>query len=1037
MSARTNVHRILHRFCDRAANDCLLPGVLALAIAVGPSVVDGASRQTDVGVRAISMGGAFVAVGSDASSIYWNPAAIAALQRQELNLDYADHFGLGFNESHLSYVLPATANHAIGIDWFHRGFDDVNGGLGLKSGFDRIAFAYGYRNGIRQLRPWIGNTSIGIAGKYVSQDADLDGQSVMSTSGLGLDLGLLVPLPHNLRLGFSIQDLGGTSVEHESGLNEQIFDANYRFGLAYKPPVEGLTLALDMDDHARLGAEYWIASQLAFRAGLKTELDTPESRADATTATFGLGVKYRYAELNYAYERHPVLDVTHYTSLSLSYNPRVVTIKDATVRPNPIFRSLYQHYQENDFFDVVISNSAPEPIEATVGIMLPKVMSVPHQETIVLPAQSTEKYTFKVTFDEDLFNQPEAYYDNFVTPVVTASYTRGRREQAIDKQLERVYVAGKGKLSWNVDGMAAAFVTPADLAISGMARGLVQVYDELLTGKFNRSNIGKAAILFDAMGAHSLSYQADQKTPFANVSDDKTIFDTVQYPSELLYKEEGVDTKIGDCDDLTVLYASLLENLSIDTAFLEANDPGKGHIYLMFDSGIPSDRVEDHFLSSSEYVGWEGRIWIPVETTMFGFTFADAWRNGVAEYKRLKPLKLVDEVYVQKWLQIYKPAALPPVIIELPARAAIDSLLSRDVAYLDKRTDQIALSSVTSLETADGAYDAGVAYLRANHLDKAIAMFDRALAMKPEHADAINARGVVLTKRGSYDEALELFRRALQLDENNGFRMNIALAYYMKGERESANLMFAGVVAQDESYSQLYDFLADVGAAEEFYEVGVSYLRQKNFGKALEQFEQALEADPQFADAINAVGVALSRQGRFPEALEQFELAADMDADQLGYQLNVALAHHLLGNPKRADALYRHVVAVDDAYEGLFDFLEATESAEHYYQLAAGYMQQSRWEKALEYLDHALTGDPTMGEAHNALGVVLTRQGNYDGAYAAFSQAEELMPTNAGVMINMAIVRYLQGRRHEAAVLYRQVVEMNSRYEGFLDFLTE
>ena len=570
-----------------------------------------------------------------------------------------------------------------------------------------------------------------------------------------------------------------------------------------------------------------------------------------------------------------------------------------------------------------------------------------------------------------------------------------------------------------------------------MARGLVQVYDELLTGKFNRSNIGKAAILFDGMGAYSLSYQADQKTPFANVSDDKTIFDTVQYPSELLYKEEGVNTKIGDCDDLTVLYASLLENLSIDTAFLEANDPGKGHIYLMFDSGIPSDHVEDHFLSSSEYVAWEGRIWIPVETTMFGFTFGDAWRNGVAEYKRLKPLKLIDEVYVQKWLQIYKPAVLPPAIIELPSMTAIDSLLSRDVAYLDQRTDQIALSSVTSLETSDGAYDAGVAYLRANHLEKALAMFDRALGMKPKHADALNARGVVLTKKGSYDKALELFRRALELDDNNGFRMNIALAYYMKGERESANLMFEGVVALDDSYSQLFDFLADVGAAEEFYEVGVSYLRQKNYDKALELFDQAEAADPQFADAVNGRGVALSRQGHYAEALEQFELAARMDIDQLGYQLNVALAHHLLGNPKRAEALYRQIVAIDEVYEGLFDFLEATESAEQYYQLASGYMQQSRWDKALEYLEFALSGDPEMGDAHNALGVVLTRQADYEGAYAAFSRAEELMPTNAGVMINMTIVRYLQGRRHEAAVLYRQVVEMDSRYEGFLDFLTK
>jgi hypothetical protein len=33
----------------------------------------------------------------------------------------------------------------------------------------------------------------------------------------------------------------------------------------------------------------------------------------------------------------------------------------------------------------------------------------------------------------------------------------------------------------------------------------------------------------------------------------------------------------------------------------------------------------------------------------------------------------------------------------------------------------------------------------------------------------------------------------------------------------------------------------------------------------------------------------------------------------------------------------------------------------------------------------------------------------------------------------MAIVRHLQGRRHEAAVLYQQVVDMEPTYEGYLD----
>ena len=39
--------------------------------------------------------------------------------------------------------------------------------------------------------------------------------------------------------------------------------------------------------------------------------------------------------------------------------------------------------------------------------------------------------------------------------------------------------------------------------------------------------------------------------------------------------------------------------------------------------------------------------------------------------------------------------------------------------------------------------------------------------------------------------------------------------------------------------------------------------------------------------------------------------------------------------------------------------------------------------------------------------------------------------------LNMAIVRYLQGRRHEAVVIYRQVVEMDDRYQGYLDFSLE
>lgn len=1011
-------------------------GLLSALVALlgGGAAAAATPKQPAVGTRAISMGGAFAAVASDASAAYWNPAALATLQRQELYFTYADRFGLGLTHSYLGYSLPVGDNHALGLDWLYEGFNDVDRGLGLEAMQNQFGFAYAYRNSIQRLRPLLGNTAIGFRGKYVTQAISEDSRSELSTTGWGWDLGLLAPLPYSLRLGLVVQDVGGTALGYGSGLSETVFDPHYRLGLACKP-LEGLTLATDLDDEFHAGAEYWFLGQLALRAGMHTELHTPESFGDATTIGFGLGVKYRFAQLDYAYERHPVLAPTHYTSLSLAYNPRVVSIKETNIRPSPIFRSLYRHYQENDFFDVVIANASQEPIEATVSLMLPKMMSVPHQEQVLLPPQSTEKYAFSVTFDQDLFNQPEAYFDHFVSPVVTVTYTRNRKEVPVEKQLDRVYVAGKGKLSWNVPGMAAAFVTPEDLAVAGLARGLVQRHDEMLTAKFNRSNLGKASLLYAAMGAYRIRYQADQKTPFASISDDRTIFDTVQYPSELLAKPEGVETKIGDCDDLTVLYVSLLENLSIDTAFLEANEPGKGHIYMMFDSGVPPDRTEDHFVSAAEYVQWQGRIWIPVETTMFGFTFADAWRNGAAEYKRLKARQLIGEVYVQQWLATYKPAVLPPSQAGIPANASLDSLLAKDLEFFDQRVDQIALGSVTSLDTPDGAYDAGAAYLRVDHLEKAIAMFDRALEMDPDHADALNAKGVALTRQGRYDEALEHYRQALLRQDNTGIRMNVALTYYLKGERETADRLFEEVVAVDDSYAEFFDFLATVGDAQESYEIGVSYLRQKRFDEALMHLEEALAADAQFADAVNARGVVFAYQGRYDEALSLFEKARALDPEQLGFQLNIALAHYLKGDRQKADVLYQQVIAQDDSYEGLLDFLAEMGTAEENYRIAAGYMQQEEYDKALERLDRVLAVDPGMGDAYNAKGVILTSRGMYDEAYAIFEKAEEILPENPGVRLNMAIVRFLQGRRYEAAVIYRQVIEMDGRYEGFLEFL--
>jgi tetratricopeptide (TPR) repeat protein len=746
---------------------------LVLCAAAGADIGDDIS----VGARAIGMGSATTAIASDVSTVSWNPAGIAFLQRQEVGVGYADRFGMGRDESYLSYVLPLREDHALGVEWFRSAFGDGE----LDYQLHRFGFAYAFRASAERLPTYLRSASVGLKGRRESQSIDLDGRSVMEAAAWGADLGLLASLPNNLRLGMMVRDIGSSGIEHDSGLREPSPTTRLRLGLGYRP-VEGLTLAADIGDRLHLGGEYWIAGRYAIRLGVQSGFDRPGDLGDATTLAVGAGVRYRSFELDYAFERHPILEPTHFLSATVSYNPRVVAIGEAGIRPNPVFRSLYRHYQENDFFDVVLSNRDQEPIRTTVSLFIPGMMSAPHTEEVVLSPQSTRQYSFQVTFDEELFHRPEANFDGFVQPTLAISYTRDREPKDEGQRLDRVYVAGRGKLSWSVPGMIAAFVTPADPAVEGFARGLLQKYDALLAEKFNRSNIGKAVLLFDALGAYRIRYQVDRRTPFASIADNRTVFDTVQYPSELLAKTDSADTAVGDCDDLTALYASLLENLGIDTALLEANEPGKGHIYLMFDTGIHPDAAEDWFVGDTEYVRWEGRVWIPVETTLVGHPFADAWRNGVAEYRRLGPQGMIDVVDVQKWLQVYKSANLPAREVTLPAASSVDSLLREDLEFLDRRVDRIALGDGADLDDPDDAYLAGIRYLRIDYFEKAAAMFQRVLTLDPHHVDALNTLGVTRMRQRRYSEALQLFERSLAISDSDPIRRNLELARSLMGE---------------------------------------------------------------------------------------------------------------------------------------------------------------------------------------------------------------------------------------------------------------
>ena len=62
--------------------------------------------KSQLGARAIGMGGAFVAVADDATAPYWNPAGMVYLPYREVLPQHSEKFGSLVNQDYLGAVFP-------------------------------------------------------------------------------------------------------------------------------------------------------------------------------------------------------------------------------------------------------------------------------------------------------------------------------------------------------------------------------------------------------------------------------------------------------------------------------------------------------------------------------------------------------------------------------------------------------------------------------------------------------------------------------------------------------------------------------------------------------------------------------------------------------------------------------------------------------------------------------------------------------------------------------------------------------------------
>lgn len=414
-------------------------------------------------------------------------------------------------------------------------------------------------------------------------------------------------------------------------------------GVGYQP-VSRLRLAgqISTDGTATLGYEWSPGLGFALRNALFVDRD--ESPVVAAVS-IGMGWVFEFLEVGASYLRFAdrdhhsgilsvtdfdaknihSLDLNPYTRDRISFSVKAVfgNTREALARIEAVemlgtvYPSSFESFAYRPIGKARIRNLSEKPIDARVSFFVERFMDAPTESrSVTVSPGGTEEVELTAIFNERVRALTKSMVRE-ASVTVTATPAEAYDDRANTPVLFR------GRNEW--DGNARSlrfFVTPDDPDILKCSRDILLQSREAATGPGMEPFTEARALINGFSG--KLIY----------VSDPTLSGDYVQYPSETL-KLRG-----GDCDDLTVCFASLLGSIGISTAFIDVvppGNPGKSHLYLLFDTGLDSRYGASVAENPKRYVLKRNRagqetVWIPIETTVIARGFDEAWTAGAQEY---------------------------------------------------------------------------------------------------------------------------------------------------------------------------------------------------------------------------------------------------------------------------------------------------------------------------------------------------------------------------------------------------------------------
>lgn len=302
--------------------------------------------------------------------------------------------------------------------------------------------------------------------------------------------------------------------------------------------------------------------------------------------------------------------------------------------------------------------------------------------------------------------------------------------------------------------------------------------------------------------------------------------------------------------------------------------------------------------------------------------------------------------------------------------------------------------------------------------------FRQALGLVPQSVEILNDLAISIARQGREDEAIALYERALKLKPGDPItRRNLGVAYFRAHRYNNALPLLEGFAKSTPTFQSLDLTGIDLFALDRYVEsaaylerasrlqpediptldiLGKAYWRAKNYSGVTQVFNRVMAVDPNSAGAHFMLGLAYDVESKEEAAYKEFAAALAADPNYPGVHTSLGLIDWRLQKVPQAKAeflleLARYPNDPTSNYmvgkilrrqnqEGLaIPYLQAAVKANPNYsdallELGQCYIMQNQPKEALAPLQEATKVNPDFAQAHFVLGTAWSMLGNSTAA---------------------------------------------------------